>query len=77
MWLICVSSDIPATQKIGRFLGHMVLQGCSRCNKDFSYGEGLNFSGLDREICSLETPQSISVQQKGHLVKVPARNKLR
>ncbi|XP_068716184.1 uncharacterized protein [Montipora foliosa] len=47
--LICVSSDIPATRKIGGFLGHMASQGCSRCKKDFSSGQGLNFSGFDRE----------------------------
>ena len=29
--LICVSSDIPATGKIGGFLGHMASQGCSCC----------------------------------------------
>ena len=45
--LICVSSDVPATRKIGGFLGHMASQGCSRCKREFSSG-GLNFSGFDR-----------------------------
>ena len=47
--LICVSSDIPATRKIGGFLGHMSSQGCSRCKKSFSSVDGLDFSGFDRE----------------------------
>ena len=47
--LICVSSDIPATRKIGGFLGHMASQGCSCCKKNFMSGEGLDFSGFDRE----------------------------
>lgn len=47
--LVCVSSDIPATRKIGGFLGHMASQGCSRCKKHFNSGDGLDFSGFDRE----------------------------
>ena len=47
--LVCVSSDIPATRKIGGFLGHMASQGCSRCKKHFNSGNGLDFSGFDRE----------------------------
>lgn len=47
--LICVSSDIPATRKIGGFLSHMAAQGCSRCKKHFNSGKGLDFSGFDRE----------------------------
>ena len=40
---------IPATRKIWGFLGHMASQGCSRCKKNFMSGEGLDFSGFDRE----------------------------
>ena len=47
--LVCVSSDIPATRKIGGFLGHMAAQGCSRCKKNFNSGDGLDFSGFHRE----------------------------
>lgn len=47
--LVCVSSDIPATRKIGGFLGHMAAQGCSGCRKNFNSGNGLDFSGFDRE----------------------------
>ena len=47
--LVCVSSDIPATRKIGGFLGHMASQGCSRCKKHFNSWNGLDFSGFDRE----------------------------
>ena len=47
--VVCVSSDIPASRKIGGFLGHMAAQGCSRCKKHFNSGDGLDFSGFDRE----------------------------
>ena len=47
--LVCVSSDILATRKIGGFFGHMAAQGCSRCKKNFYSGDGLDFSGFDRE----------------------------
>lgn len=47
--LVCVSSDIPATRKIGGFLGHMASQRCSRCKKHFNSGNGLDFSGFDRK----------------------------
>ena len=53
--LICVSSDIPATRKIGGFLGHMSSQGCSRCKKSFGSRDGLDFSGFDRENWSPRT----------------------
>lgn len=46
---VCVSSDIPATRKIGGFLGHMASQGCSHCKKHFNSGNGLDFSGFERE----------------------------
>lgn len=47
--LVCVSSDVPATRKIGGFLGHMATQGCSRCKKHFNSGDGLHLRGFDRE----------------------------
>lgn len=64
--LVCVSSDIPATRKIGGFLGHMASQGCSRCKKHFNSGNGLDFSGLTERIGSLETLQNINSRQKEH-----------
>lgn len=33
--LICNSSDVPATRKVGGFVGHGALIGCSRCLKQF------------------------------------------
>ena len=47
--LLCVSSDIPAARKIGGSLGHMAAQGCSRCKRNLNSGDGLDFSGLDRD----------------------------
>ena len=47
--LVCVSSDIPAARKIGGSLGHMAAQGCSRCKRNFNSGDGLDFSGFDRD----------------------------
>ena len=61
--LVCVSSDIPATRKIGGFLGHMAKQGCSRCKKDFPSGGGeLDFSGFDQE--NWQSRKSSESQQK-------------
>ena len=58
--LVCVSSDIPATRKIGGFLGHMAAQGCSRCKKNFNSGDGLDFSGFDHQetLANINVPQS-------------------
>ena len=33
--LLCNSSDIQATRKVGRFVGHAALKVCSRCLKYF------------------------------------------
>lgn len=33
--LSCISCDIPASHKIGGFVGHNALHGCSRCLKEF------------------------------------------
>lgn len=48
--MICVTRDIPASRKIGGFMGHMANQGCSRCTKQFYKGDHLDFSGFDREL---------------------------
>ena len=34
--LLCSSSDVPATRKVGGFVGHGAHKGCSRCLKSFS-----------------------------------------
>ena len=47
--LICVSCDIPASRKIGGFMGHMANQGCSRCKKEFFKNGKLDFSGFERD----------------------------
>ena len=33
--LLCTASDVPATRKLGGFVGHGSLKGCSRCLKPF------------------------------------------
>ena len=33
--LLCTASDIPATRKLGGFLGHSARRGCSKCKKEF------------------------------------------
>ena len=48
--LLCNSSDIPATRKIGGFVGHAALKGCSRCLKEFPtnvFGEKPDYSGFN------------------------------
>jgi len=47
--LICVTCDIPASRKIGGFMGHMANQGCSKCKREFCQNGCLNFSGFDRD----------------------------
>ena len=47
--LLCNSSDIPATRKVGGFVGHGALKGCSRCLKSFettSFTEKADYSGF-------------------------------
>lgn len=49
--LLCVACDIPASRKVGGFLGHGALKGCSRCLKSFpteKFGEKSDYSGFDR-----------------------------
>ena len=48
--LLCNSSDIPATRKIGGFVGHGALKGCSRCLKSFktsTFGDKADYSGFN------------------------------
>ena len=48
--LLCNSSDIPATRKVGGFVGHGVLRGCSHCLKSFTtstFGDKADYSGFD------------------------------
>ena len=49
--VICNSSDIPASRKVGGFVGHGANKGCSRCLKSFSspsrtFGDKADYSGL-------------------------------
>ena len=49
--LLCITCDTPASRKIGGFLGHAALKGCSRCLKSFptkKFGEKADYSGFDR-----------------------------
>ena len=48
--LMCNSSDVLATRKIGGFVGHGALKGCSRCLKSFpttTFGEKADYSGFN------------------------------
>ena len=40
--LIASVCDIPATSKLGGFLGHASKRGCWKCNRDFPYDKDLN-----------------------------------
>ena len=47
---LCTASDIPATRKLGGFVGHGSVEGCSRCLKCFStshFGQHPDYSGFD------------------------------
>ena len=49
--LLCSASDIPASRKLGGFLGHAAAKGCSRCLKEFpteNFGDKKDYSGFDR-----------------------------
>jgi len=49
--LICGNCDIPASRKLGGFLGHSAFKGCSRYLKSFPtpvFGGPTDFSGFDR-----------------------------
>ena len=49
--LLCNSSDILATRKVGGFVGHAALKDCSRCLIFFlcnSFGEKADYSGFSR-----------------------------
>ena len=48
--LLCNSSDIPATRKVGGFVGHGAVKGCSRCLRSFttnSFTDKADYSGFD------------------------------
>ena len=54
--LLCVACDLPASRKLGGFLGHSANLGCSRCYKVFGGGFGLkDYSDFD---CALWQPRS-------------------
>ena len=58
--LLCNSSDIPAARKVGGFVGHGALKGCSRCLKEFptsSFREKADYSGFDRSTWPRRTIQ--------------------
>lgn len=51
--LLCVACDTPASRKIGGFMGHAALKGCSRCLKSFptkNFGEKSDYSGFNRSL---------------------------
>ena len=51
--LLCTASDIPATRKLGEFVGHGSLKGCSGCLKPFTtaeFGIKPDYSGFQRSM---------------------------
>lgn len=58
--LLCSASDIPASRKLGGFLGHAASKGCSRCLKSFpteNFGQKPDYSGFDRSTWPERTVQ--------------------
>ena len=50
--VMCVTSDIPASRKVGGYLSHQAIFGCTRCLKKFpraSFNDKPNYGGYDRE----------------------------
>ncbi len=50
--LLCNSSDIPATRKVGGLVGHGALKGCLKCLKYFptdNFGTKADYSGFYRD----------------------------
>lgn len=48
--LLCASSDIPATRKLGGFVGHHATKGCSKCLLSFpteNFGEKPDHSNFN------------------------------
>ena len=69
--LICTSSDIPATRKLGGFLGHSAILGCSKCLKTFDTmtingSKKRNYSGFEREVWVPRTNQ----QHRADILKI-------
>ena len=53
--VICNSCDIPACRKVGGFVGHGAVKGCSRCLKSFTsdshaFGDKADYSRLNSEL---------------------------
>ena len=56
--VICVAADIPASRKIGGFLGHQAELGCTKCLTSFPrthFSEKPNYGGYDRKSWQLRT----------------------
>ena len=69
--LICTSSDIPATRKLGGFLGHSAILGCSKCLKTFDTmtingSKKRNYSGFQRDVWIPRTNQ----QHRADILKI-------
>ena len=64
--LLCNSSDIPARRKVGGFVGHAALTGCSRCLRNFEtarFSEKPNYGGFNPSEWPERTPEQH--KQKG------------
>ena len=71
--LLCTSSDIPATRKLGGFLGHSATLGCSKCLKQFTTmtvngSKKRNYSGFVRDRWTPRTNE----QHRSDILKISA-----
>ena len=59
--LSCVACDIPASRKVGGFLGHIAKRGCNKCLKEVDVmkmpggGQRTDYSGFDRQTWKART----------------------
>ena len=60
VYILCTTSDIPATRKLCGFLGHSARLGCSKCLKEFSRQSSIgktDYSGFQRSAWPLRSNQ--------------------
>jgi hypothetical protein len=76
--LLCNSSDIPATRKVGGFVGHAALKGCSRCLKSFppqKFGDKAGFNPSTWPTRTIESHRKKGMEWK-HATTLVCRHKI-
>ena len=56
--LMCVAADSPASRKVGGFLGHQALHGCTKCLKEFKrqgFNDRPNYGGFQTQLWKKRT----------------------